>query len=582
LDQDYLLQAAGSNEKNVEIRVDVLDAIMRHLALFSYPVQSSVLLSCPDLIFRFNPIKKGRQQRGKLFYSEIVEQALDTLVKRALVVRIGLCSSDTPEEKYAGCRYILHRDAVEVVTRDMSYITQYGVSAAPYQSTFYCAQVQSRRGVPSVEHFHFVSNLLKTSLSENRLFTDRHSDLSTQKENLIPDPQGFYNASALVRGAYAILRGSFSIGAVSRLGQPSEYQNTQPYEAYRSWIQDILNCSVGLSEYRHKVREIETKNNENEFDVERFETSYNLPFYSDELAWLYNEYAVVSFMQGRLFDAKVLYNQTIRTLSANEGAEQSAGAPRRRVQINLALTEIELGNIRDARLLLDQVIGEVSIKKHSTISVSLIYAKGYRALCDHLTGNFTQAEKGYRSTIEQVLKQRQLRAASIFKRHLADLLRVQGKMQDAEQYLLLSEKTATQSQQEDILHYTLIARARLMRDLESRSEALQILRQTEDYAKAMGLQKMLAETLKVRAEVMLAEGEVTQAGKMAAQAVAISKRNGMRLRKVAAALLQAKVCAKRGQKEFAQQILDEVDQEAGELGYTLKAGDAQKFRQFVF
>ena len=118
-----------------------------------------------------------------------------------------------------------------------------------------------------------------------------------------------------------------------------------------------------------------------------------------------------------------------------------------------------------------------------------------------------------------------------------------------------------------------------MRDLKSRSEALQILRRTEDYAKTMGLRKMLAEALKVRAEVMLAEGEVTQAGKMSAQAVAIFNRNGLRLRKISAALLQAKVYQKRGQIKFAKKILAEIEREASSLGYTLKSSSAQEDRQ---
>lgn len=592
LDHEYLMMEELPEcpllvESAYKLRVDVFDAIIRHLALFNYPVQPCVLLACPDLRYRLDHLDTDIPDTMVPSKDDIIRHALAILVARGLVVRVEPCCSDDhpdsfPPQKEQRCRYILHRDAAEVVTRDMNYISQNSISAAPYQSTFYCAQVQARRGIPSVEHFNFVSSLLENCLSLNHEFTGRYQKDEIIAPALTSDEalDGFYRASAIIRGAYAILRGSFSVGAVSRLCRSGNFHNKQPYQAYRSWLQDIINSAVGLSEYRQALLERQF-GGENQAAPESFLMEYNQPFYRDEVAWLYNEYAVVSFMQGRLFDAKTLYNQAIRVLIAHEGddEDQSIGAPRRRIQINLALTEIELGNIRDASILLDKVIAEVVIRPHSTLSVTMVYAKGYRALCDHLTGNFTQAEKGYRRAIKKVLKMRQLRAASIFKRHLADLLRVQGRSEEATKYLLLSEKTATQSQQEDILHYTLIARARLMRDMESRSEALQILRQTEDYAKAMGLQKMLAETLKVRAEVMLAEGEVTQAGKMAAQAVAISKRNGMRLRKISAALLQAKVCAQRKQMDFAKQILDEIDHEASELGYTLKSGDAQKFRQ---
>lgn len=118
-----------------------------------------------------------------------------------------------------------------------------------------------------------------------------------------------------------------------------------------------------------------------------------------------------------------------------------------------------------------------------------------------------------------------------------------------------------------------------MRDLHERRKALQILRRAEDYATSMGLDKMMVEALKVRGEIMLSEGEVTQAGRVTAQAVALAKRSGMRLRKISAALVQAKVYQTRGQKQFAEQILDEIVHEAGQLGYTLKSGRAQKLRQ---
>ena len=553
--------------------VNITDVTLRHLALFNHPVQSSVLVECPDLALRLEQriLKNKTDGIHEILTKkiELLNRTLAQLVAKRLVIRVLSRSG----EDSAHSRYSLHHEIAKVVTLDMNYITQYTLSSAPYQTTFYCAQAQARRGVPSSDHFHFVTRLLKHFISiihyslEN---TDPKKPNNLYKLN-------FYECSAMLRGAYAILRGSFSIGAISRLEIMHELNNKQPYEAYRLWIQNIIHLSVRLSVYQDDLIEA-GGNKKREGETIRFQ--HNLPFYRDEVAWLYNEQAVVSFMQGRLYDASALYTQAINVVKAlpEYYENQSVGAPRRRIEVNLAIVEIERGNIHKAIDYLDHAINTIVTKDTSTPSMTLLYARGYRALCDHLTGNLTQAEQGYLHVIEQVQKKRQLRATSIFQRHLADLYRIQRKVEEATQLLLFSEKTASQAQQEDILHYTLISKARLMRDLKSRSEALQILRRTEDYAKTMGLRKMLAEALKVRAEVMLAEGEVTQAGKMSAQAVAIFNRNGLRLRKISAALLQAKVYKKRGQIKFAEKILTEIEHEASSLGYTLKSSSAQEDR----
>lgn len=563
------------------VAVNVTDVTLRHLALFNHPIQASVLVECPDLALRLEQrIEENEEKKVdslevvKAKKIDLLNRTLDQLVAKRLVIRIQ------PRDKEEGldCRYSLHHEIAKVVTLDMNYITQYTLSSAPYQTTFYCAQAQARRGIPSSDHFHFVTRLLKHFIS---IIHYSLKNTNIDDPNEIPK-LNFYECSAMLRGAYAILRGSFSIGAISRLEIMHELNNKQPYEAYRLWIQNVIHLSIRLSQYQDDL--IENKENmilKQPSSDERLRLKYNLPFYRDEVAWLYNEQAVVSFMQGKLYDASILYSQALNVVKAQpEYTEnQSVGAPRRRIEINLAITKIEKGEIHNAIDLLDGAINEITMNESSTTSMTLLYATGYRALCDHLTGNLTKAKQGYKHVIKRVQKKRQLRATSIFQRHLADLYRIQGKTEKATQLLLLSEKAASQAQQEDILHYTLISKARLMRDLKSRSEALQILRRTEDYAKTMGLRKMLAEALKVRAEVMLAEGEVTQAGKMSAQAVAIFNRNGLRLRKISAALLQAKVYQKRGQTKFAEKILAEIEREASSLGYTLKSSSAQEDRQ---
>ena len=565
------LDLASEGEiKRIIAPVNVSDVILRHLALFNHPVELTVLLECPDLALRLTQrtdLEVAPQDTTDKNYHLLV-RAMNQLVAKKLVIRIQQRARSSGDRTELYTRYSLHQSISQVISDDMNYITEYTSSSAPYQTTLYCAQTQSRRGVPSPDHYYFVTRLLKHFITVIDYSMNNLEDSKTLT---------FSQRSALIRGSYAILRGSFSIGAISRMEMMGEMSFKQPYETYRLWIQSIMHLTIRLSQLQDKKVQIQSSDEAKE----KIQLEHNLPLYKEEISWLYNEQGVVSFMQGKVFDAISLYHQalTVAKKQVKHSEEQAVYAPIRRIQVNLALAEIERGNIHKAINILDKVLGGIVLQPSSTISLTALYATGYRALCDHLTGNLSQAEAGYKKVINEVQKRRQLRTLSIFQRHLADLYRVQGLMEDANQLLLLSEKAASQAQQEDILNYTLISRARLMRDLASRVDALRILRRAENYAKTMGLQKMLAEALKVRAEVMLAEGEVTQAGKTAAQAVAIFNRNGLRLRKLSAALLQARVYLKRSQTSFAHKILIEVEQEASDLGYTLKSSSAQEERQ---
>lgn len=115
----------------------------------------------------------------------------------------------------------------------------------------------------------------------------------------------------------------------------------------------------------------------------------------------------------------------------------------------------------------------------------------------------------------------------------------------------------------------MIAQAKLNRDMQCRPKALDKLRQVEEFARKMGIQKMLTEVLKVRGEVLLAEVEATQAGFVTAQSIAMAKRNGMRLRKISAALIQAEILKTRNQMKDSARLVREILVESQTLGVTL-------------
>lgn len=224
------------------------------------------------------------------------------------------------------------------------------------------------------------------------------------------------------------------------------------------------------------------------------------PFFRDELVWLYNERALISFIQGRLFDAYPLFGQALK-LAVGEvkvGDPVSYRASNRRIELNQALVDLERGSLKNAQENLETLALETQLKgKGYTDSIINIYAIGYLALCHHLGDNFKAANRGYKEAIEKLRNLNEARGVSIFLCHRADLLRAKAKSKNDDKYLKAiealneSEQIAQSIRAVDLQNYALIARARLLRDMKNRPVALENLRNAERYARSMGNQKML-------------------------------------------------------------------------------------------
>lgn len=212
-----------------------------------------------------------------------------------------------------------------------------------------------------------------------------------------------------------------------------------------------------------------------------------------------------------------------------------------------------------------------------TPSVTHALAHGYLGLCAHLTGHFRKATSYYKDIIHYCSEVGNLRAVSIFRRHYADLLRVSGKLDEAREQLQLARLAASHEEQRDVLHLALIAQARLERTDKngSNSKAVIMLESAMEYGRKMGITKIQVEALKVRAEINMIQGETEFAGRLAAQAIGLANRHGMRLREFSSLILYGQILAKRGQLELSRSILKDTVEKMEKYGYQHKAHQAQ-------
>lgn len=296
------------------------------------------------------------------------------------------------------------------------------------------------------------------------------------------------------------------------------------------------------------------------------------PFYRDEIAWLYNERALTLLIQGKIHDALPLFERARFVMAHQRQTPESDThayhATERRISLNQSVAMIQAGALGEARALLERLERSSAHVHRSTPSQTMIFARAYLALCDHMAGSLERAEKGYRVAIEAFNDRRQLRAVSIFNRHQADLHRLRGEFNKARRTAGLAVKAASQAEQKDIQQLARLVEADIaIRSGDTTADPSRLIAEATRYAEQMNLLHLRAEARIVHARLMLGRGEVDRAGASVSRAIALCLAGGLRLRKLSALHLEGEVAAQRGDEELARRLFAETKAEAEQIGY---------------
>lgn len=439
-----------------------------------------------------------------------------------------------------------------------------------------------------------------------------------------------------LRACFSMLQTALTVGSLTRLDtvylKPGD---EAPFEVYRGWLRGLLNAAVGLERNRKELgmlldgsvfkadaatdqpddfakRELqpldaqikEWKDPERKDELEKLfdevctgmkevrdlanekhlpvrqRTKYNAlrhPFYRDEVAWLYNERGLVSFMQGRLFDAIPLFKQArfiMEHAKTPPFDSKAYNAAERRINLNLALAYIERGKIDVARRMLREL--EVSLRsvERSTPSKVHGFARGYLAFCDHLSGSFEGALSEYRDCLKDFIERRDLRAISIFNRMMGDLNIRIGRREQARTCLEMALHSASQAEQRDVENHALLSLAVFEIATGTPNVAQGRIGRVLHYATQMGLYRLEAEAHLAEGKLNLQRGELGLAAEAVARAVAMSARHGLRLIKLGGLVTYGKIQFARGEYALASSVLEEAKRESETLGFQLEASEA--------
>ncbi|MCF6199611.1 MAG: SIR2 family protein [Hyphomicrobiaceae bacterium] len=581
-------RAINSNDDNLKYTYTLRMTILRHLSLFRIPVTSEVLYSC-DYIKK--EIEKALDNLPTHNKRHCLSEALKRLEDRGLLIpvfpgitrfgknEIPVTVNEVHEKEQA--RYILHPQMREFIASQMDFSIPARGERNYYEVSVYAVQPHDLP-TPNETHFQFVHDIIRQQLEDCRKNLALFYDPKTNEKKIEAEkftPQQILAIPQQIRAVYSIVRETFSVATLSRLDKikTEDWELGEPFEIYRIWLGGILHAATGVEELKNYYDDPKSKLANKVTDY-----SYTLanPLYLFEIVWLLNERGVAELVQGHLYDAYAVFEHAIRVNSRFETSgdlDDVCHATERRIQLNKAIVLIERARIDNAQKILSQLVKRIRDHPNRTPSVTYALAQGYLGLCAHLTGHFKEAEHCYKSVIKYCSSNGNLRAVSIFRRHYADLLRATEKMQKARDQLQLSILAASHEEQKDVLHLALVSKARLERTDHNGDnvEAVRILEAAMDYGRKMGITKIQVEALKVRAEINMIQGETEFAGRLAAQAIGLANRHGMRLREISTLLLYGTILAKRDQRALAISTIKGALGEAEKYGYQLKAQQAQ-------
>lgn len=574
-----------SRKGNVRRDVDLHHVILRHLAVIGHPVSADILVRVPAIRHWFdrNASRRFAQSEGatsaKGRRTLELRDAITALESYGLVYRvhahqrIGIVyeSKIDDEDQKAFDRFALHRLVSRHILRKMDGSMVEFVHQNDFGVTLY-ASMSSELPKPNTEDYRFLRQLI-ASLSE---YPDRHA-LSIEGE-----PWHFGTASMptrvqALRAALGILRTTFSVAVVSRFEEyktngVSGIRYAGCFEEHRIQIRWLLRKAFELEhEAFDKTRDdYELEDDPQEKEPERSDDRLR-PFYRDEIIWLYNECGIVCSVQGNLVDAETFLRQALalnRDIEGNHGA----GAQHCRISLNLAIVQIERGRLRNARKRL-RVIRDNTNGKVKALAI------GYLGLVHHLRGRQTRAADNYKKALKTLRKHGDSRGISIFARHLGDLERLQKRPKHSKLLLTEAIAAAESGGHEDLYHKAQLSDIRHAihcKGKKSSTDFLRRLQRIERYADIMDMPTLFCETLHLRAELLLQQGETGLAGKLLKDSIAKSKRNQLNLRLASAITLYGKTMFMRQQDRTGRRLLQASLNMVKSYGFQLEIDRIEK------
>lgn len=537
---------------------DLQEKILVTLALIGQPVELRVLTGVETVAAALEKVANHDGLKAMKIGEEkacpILPAMMDLLVQRCLVYRVGpkMREENGPAalQDRGGHRFATHKAIRRHIFRqfkapniDYSQVDQLTVS-------LYATQPDDLPR-PTAEGHRRVRNLIdQLSLFEKSRDEPGHSVPDPYLElanDLDGEAGGGANTQghrrelrrARLRAAYGALRSIYSVGVVARFStyehEGLETPESGYFETHRQRVRWMLRLAARLDGQLTDPRA------ESRLRGDEALQSVRGTFHAEEIVWLFNECGVISLAQGRFSDAVALLIQA-RRIAKSLIEKRGWGALHARIDVNLAIAEIERGRLREAVERLERVRDEGENETKALVAIS----QGYLALIDDLRGDQPSANARYRTVIKKLIEIKRYRSAAIFSvQHAECLQRLGGRhLAEAASRADQAASFAAKGGHEDIRHLAELARISL--EISDPDRALPVerrrqyeaqLAEIDTYARTMGAPRIVCRVALGRSEFALQVGDYRGAAAFAQEAMQIATRHDMELRKIGAMTL---------------------------------------------
>ncbi|SDU13790.1 SIR2 family protein [Stappia sp. ES.058] len=568
LDTYARFHVIGDPENDIELH----QKLLRSLAVIGSPVSANVLVRLPDIRAYFRDAKTEFDVSRR----RTISQALHTLAFRGLCFRLhphpqvkqlGEAPSAADNRRWPAqmeYRFALHRIVQRYGISRLGSGTADPVAINNFSPSLYASMPS---GLPRLSHeaYEYLRGLL-VGLSQ-------YPDIPHAEQRFEPwifSTDDKTTRVEALRAALTMVRSTFSVAVVSRFEDYKSHPASRAarkrgyFETYKVRLRWVIRMAWELLDIDDLRTAIGKENGENtdQVDLQSDFRSYRPDLdwrqmnalHRDEIVWLYNEAGLTCLVQGNLTDAVALLRQAIEFNRGIEGRED-IGRQHNRISLNLAIVQIERGRLSAARTRLRRIRDDENVRGDRVYKLAV----GYLGLIDHLMGNVDEAKRQYDETLAWSRQDDDVRASAVFLNHRA---RLEAAKDPVQSLLLLREarQFADSGGHEDVRRHIVLSEIRIWMLVPagegvSPENAMQRLREVEDYAELMGAPSLACEALHLRARIVLESGEASTAGKLLIRAMAIARRNAMTLRLNSAMTTYALSLLHRGRPLPAERLL---------------------------
>ncbi|MEM9734946.1 MAG: tetratricopeptide repeat protein [Pseudomonadota bacterium] len=566
-------QVVGDPDLDMELH----QLVLRHLAVIGSPTSTAVLVRLPEFreYYKRIAVELDYSRRRHL------TRALTTMAYRGLVFRLDAHprlvrlakerngQADTqswPADQ--DFRYALHRNVTSFAINKLGVGSHDPVRNNSFAPRLYTSMPSIGTGL-SYESYQFLRSLL--------IGLSQYPDVQRNDEQLLPWLFTTNTRSVKVqalRAALSTARSTLSVATLSRFPALTEKQVTGAsplglLENYKLRMRWIIRMSWELVEPEDHKKVAENP-------------AHTLPYinalYRDEIVWTYNELGVIALTQGNMNEALGFLRQAAEF---NEGVEGRSrfGPIDEYIALNHAIVQMERGRLDSAE---HRLYGIRDAHGEDTLLHQI--SEGYLCVISHIRGRFSNLRPRFGAVVKALQKLGDARACALFMAHAARFYSF-NRDPDAEQDMEVARAMAETSGHEDVRHH--IENSRLTiefrrrqrlkeNDVDETPRALQQLRDIETYGRRMGIWSLQVDSLKLRAEILLMEGETSSAGALLVRAMAIARRYRMILRLNSALTLYAELLMRREDLEGARRHATMSLEMAKRVGYSLQTSSAQR------